>query len=376
MLKAHPQPPRTVRLWLLLALSLGAAPAGAQMDDPFLRSSFYGPVVDHPPADAGVDVALFDARAADGGASVAAGLFETQNTAGPLNARQVNSGAVRPAGYGDGYGANYGVPGLDGYGCQPGGYFWQVLPDGLIYRSYMAGPREPRLGTQFIHTKNVVERSQALWDGTVGGRRGIFRYGTGDPLRPEGWQVDLEGAAIVRLNIIEDRDVDASDFRFGVPVTYGRGNIQYKFGYYHLSSHLGDEFIVRTGSTDRVNYVRDALLAGVSYNPTPSWRLYGEVAFAVFTAGGAEPWEFQFGAEYARPGATGVYGTPFFATNAHLREEIDFGGDWTTQLGWLWRGASGSTLRVGLHYMNGKSTQYQFFDSNEEQIGFGAWYDF
>ena len=62
--------------------------------------------------------------------------------------------------------------------------------------------------------------------------------------------------------------------------------------------------------------------------------------------------------------------------NAHLREELDFGGDWTTQLGWLWRGESGSTLRTGLHYVNGKSTQYQFFDNSEEQIGIGLWYDF
>ncbi|MEN0111298.1 MAG: DUF1207 domain-containing protein, partial [Planctomycetota bacterium] len=143
-----------------------------------------------------------------------------------------------------------------------------------------------------------------------------------------------------------------------------------------LSSHLGDEFIARTGTNSRINYVRDALLAGVSYQLNPYWRVYGETAFAFFTAGGAQPWEFQFGAEYSRPGPTGFAGTPFFATNAHLREELDFGGDWTLQAGWLWRGDTGTALRLGLHYMNGKSTQYQFFTANEEQVGVGLWYDF
>ena len=84
----------------------------------------------------------------------------------------------------------------------------------------------------------------------------------------------------------------------------------------------------------------------------------------------------QFGAELSRPGPTGFRGTPFIATNAHLREEVDFSGDWTLQTGWLWRGDTGSTLRMGLHYMNGKSTQYQFFNRNEEQIGLGLWCDF
>lgn len=263
-----------------------------------------------------------------------------------------------------------------GYDCPCSAYSWQVLPDGLMYRSYQAGPREPRIGTTIIHNSTFVENSQAIWDGTVGGRRGLIRYGSRDRINPEGWQVDIEGAALVRLNLDHERDVDASDFRFGVPVTWGEGKVRYKLAYYHLSSHLGDEFIGRNPGAMRVNYVRDALLLGASYYTNPKLRLYGEIGYAFYTSGGAEPLELQFGAEYSRPGCTGIYGTPFFATNVHLREEIDFSGDWTTQAGWLWRGASGSVLRFGLHYVNGKSTQYQLFDTNEEQIGMGLWYDF
>lgn len=264
-----------------------------------------------------------------------------------------------------------------GYDVPPSAWRWELLPDGLIYRSYQAGPRESRISLHAMSNRNTVTGTESVWDATVGGRTGVLRLGNGDPSDPRGWQLDIEGGAIVRLNLDEERDLDASDFRFGVPLTYTEdGKVHYKFGYYHLSSHLGDEFIARAGTNDRINYVRDAIIFGTSYNANECLRVYGEIAYAFFTAGGAEPWEIQFGAEYSKPGPTGFQGTPFVATNAHLREEVDFSGDWTFQTGWLWRGVTGSTFRMGLHYMNGKSTQYQFFNKNEEQVGFGIWYDF
>ena len=258
--------------------------------------------------------------------------------------------------------------------CSPrNGWFHEILPDGLIYHSYMAGPRESRIQ---LNMMQETGSKLSLWDVTLGGRRGIWRYGNGNALKPEGWQLDIEGAALVRLNIDSHRDLDSSDFRFGVPLTYGCGKWQYKVGYYHLSSHLGDELMVRTPGATRKNYVRDAIIFGASYNPTPAWRLYGETAYAFFTNGGAEPWEFQFGAEYSQPGPTGARGTPFFATNGHLREELNFGGDYTLQLGWLWRGNSGSMFRTGFQYMTGHSNFYQFYNESEEQYGWALWYDY
>lgn len=345
------------RLSAFMFAALAAAAYAPAADDPFLKSSYFSSDDVSPT----VATAYYDGSPLADEATVV--VTDAVSQAGDVALTN--------------YAATYGAPNLDAYSCQRCGVHWQLLPEGLIYRSYMAGPREPRIATTLFHNSNTLANSEFLWDGTVGGRRGLVRYGTNDPLRPQGWQIDIEGAALVRLNIDEERDLDASDFRFGVPITYGAGRFEFKTGYYHISSHLGDELTVRTvGAISRVNYVRDAILLGVSFNPTPAWRVYGETAYSVFTAGGAEPWEFQFGVEYAQPGPTSRYGTPFFATNAHLREEVNFGGDWTTQLGWLWRGDTGSTIRLGLHYVNGKSTQYQFFNSDEEQIGIGAWVDF
>jgi hypothetical protein len=250
----------------------------------------------------------------------------------------------------------------------------QVLPEGIIYHSYWAGLHEPRMGLQLVSESS----GGSFWDPTLGGRVGLFRYGNDDPLRPQGWQLDVEGAALARLTLDDMRDLDMVDFRGGVPLTYGIDNWQFKLGYYHSSSHLGDEYAIRIPGSldDRINYVRDALILGASWCPVDYIRLYAEGAYAFNATGGAEPWEFQFGAEFARAGVTGSGGTPFLAFNSHLREEHNFGGDFNIESGWLWRNQSGHTLRVGAFYFNGKSSQYQFYDDSQQQTGGGVWYDF
>jgi len=249
---------------------------------------------------------------------------------------------------------------------------WQVLPDGPIYRSYMAGVKEPRLGIAWLY-----ERKQGwMWDAVLGGRVGILRYGTHDDIRPEGWQADLEGAAMPRLDPEELQDLTSVDFRVGVPITYGCGPHQTKFAFYHVSAHLGDEFMMKNPTVPRINFSRDALVLGHSYYWTDELRLYGEASWAFHTDGGNERWEFQFGLEYSSAHPTGCRPVPFYAINGHVREELDFGGSVSLQTGLLWRGPSGHVFRVGMQYFAGASEQYEFYYSYEEKLGFGVWYDY
>ena len=190
-----------------------------------------------------------------------------------------------------------------------------------------------------------------------------------------GWEIDAEGAAQVRLDLPNDVDVVGVDFRAGLPLTLGIGPHRTKFGYYHLSSHTGDEFLLKNPDFERLNYARDVLVLGQSYYVTPSVRLYAEAGWAFYSDVG-DPWEFQFGADYAPPTPTGFHGAPFFAINAHLREEVDFAAALTVETGWSWRNELGQLLRLGVVYYNGKSNQFSYFDDQEEQIGFGVWYDF
>jgi hypothetical protein len=241
-----------------------------------------------------------------------------------------------------------------------------------MYKAYLAGAKESRLGTQILY-----ERGQGwLWDATLGGRAAILRYGNDDPLLPDGWQVDVEGAAFPRLDPQENMDMVATDFRVGVPIAYGCGPWRTKLAYYHLSSHYGDEYLFRTGTTTRFNYSRDAIVLGLAYYVTPDVRLYGEADWGVIHIDVSEAWAFQFGAEYSPMRPTGIWGSPFAAVGGHLRQEIDFSGNVVVQAGWQWRGHRGDLVRLGGHYYNGLSPQFELYNEFEQQFGLGFWYDF
>jgi len=264
----------------------------------------------------------------------------------------------------------------------PRPWHWQLLPNNLIYTSYLAGPKESRFATVWYDDTasdpfNPGQANGWLWDSTLGGRASILRYGSDNELHPQGFEVQIEGAAFVRLAPGEDRDLRSSDFRFGIPVVYGVGRWQTKLAYYHLSAHLGDEAMLRYRDFERINYVRDAIVWGNSYYVFDWMRIYGEVGWSFFNDGGSQPWEFQFGTELIQARPTGPRGAPFLAVNGMSRQELAWGGNVCVQAGWAWRGSRSEKLfRIGFEYLNGSDPQYEFVYATQNRAGIGMWYDF
>ena len=257
-----------------------------------------------------------------------------------------------------------------GYSGQP--YELHLMPQGLIYRSYMAGAKESR----FRSVWHEEGGNHSIWDISLGGNVGILRYGTRGDTRPEGVQLGIEGAGLVRLDRDSAEDVAATDYRFGVPITWGDSIHQVKLAYYHLSSHVGDEFLLNHPGFQRFNYSRDVIVWGESLYPTENFRLYGEIGYAFYNDV-CDPWELQFGFDYGPNDRTGARGAPFAAFNAHLREEVNYGGNLVVQAGWAWRRSPATGMyRVGVEYYNGKDDQFSFFNQSVEKIGLGMWYDY
>jgi hypothetical protein len=250
----------------------------------------------------------------------------------------------------------------------------QILPQGLMYPSYLAGRKESRLESVI----NYTEGYGALWDITLGGRAPIWRYGTTDVVHPEGWELELEGAALLRLDWERHRNLAATDYRAGVPIVYGTRRWQFKTGYYHVSSHLGDNYLT-DNFRPRVHYSRDSVMFGLAVKPVDDVRLYAEVDYAFHTGKTADPVELQFGLEYSpqfNPNMSNWAARPFFATHAHLYQERDFGGYWTTQTGIQWRSATNALMRVGAEYFQGGDDLYQFHTRFQRKYGAGFWFDF
>ena len=259
---------------------------------------------------------------------------------------------------------------------------WHILPNNLIYTSYLAGPKEPRFASVWYDDTapdpfDPSIKNGWMWDMTAGGRVSILRYGSDPVLHPQGFELQVEGAAFVRLDQQDELDLRSSDFRFGIPLVFGLGRWQTKLAYYHLSAHLGDEAMLKHPDFPRVNYLRDAMVWGNSYYLFDWMRIYGEVGYSFHNSGGSEPWEFQFGTELVQARPTGPRGSPFFAINGMSRQELDWGGNVCVQTGWAWRGdRSERLLRVGFEYLYGSDPQYEFVFYNQNRAGIGVWYDF
>ena len=285
--------------------------------------------------------------------------------------------------------ALYGAVGLDPYATpttysDPGvvpasntvsttsGGRWRLdlFPEGLIYRPYLAGPKESRTGIQFYDTSDDWQ-----FDSSIGGQWGLFRIGTLDSCFPQGWQLDVEASAQFRHSQFASQNVLTNDIRFGLPLTYGRNNHQTKLSLYFLRSNPGEDLWDAIGSIGSDEFFqRKAFVLGHSIYLTDRFRIYGEADYA-FSTKVSENWAFQFGAECAPVCPTGILGAPFLAANALLREEVDFGGTFTLQGGWAWRKRRGRLFRIGLQYANGASNHFSLHDLHEQQIGFGIWYD-
>ncbi|MDR0391374.1 MAG: DUF1207 domain-containing protein [Planctomycetaceae bacterium] len=255
---------------------------------------------------------------------------------------------------------------------------YQLLPTGRIYQSYLAGVNETRLGLVWNKDNNL----DMIWDATVGGNAPLFRYGTRNSIFPEGFQIEVEGSAHLRMDYERERDMDATDYRFALPITWGNKIWQFRTGYFHVSSHLGDERMIRLINSGqphkRINYVRESILLGVSYKINPSTRIYFEIDYSTWLGELTKPWHFQFGAEYSSPYPIANFSySPFFAINIQLLEERNYAGNLTIQAGLQWRNNEGRLFRIGLQYFYGISEQYEhLYAERENKFGVGIWFDF
>jgi len=252
-------------------------------------------------------------------------------------------------------------------------YQWHLLPDGLLWHSYLAAAQEPRISTILFQTND----EGIFWDATVGGRVGLLRYGTPGAQDPSGWQWDLEGAVITRLDLLHAEDVESMDYRFGTEITAAEGPWAMKFGYFHISSHVGDEYLIRNSTFTRVNYVTESWIVGGSYRPREDVRLYGEFVNSFRASGGAKRYQLQTGAEYTPPAQEAKRGAPFAAVNLNFREAVDWDVSTTVQAGWSFQSPdSGRRIRFGMQYGDGPTSQFSFFERRESYLGGGVWFDY
>ena len=156
---------------------------------------------------------------------------------------------------------------------------WQVLPKGLLYRTYLAGEKEPRM--QFLSLYDTRSKRK-VWDAGYLVAVSEFFVRATHATQTEtrfSWtwkELSLPGCFLMK----KARCWKGLTTRVGLYGTWRRDRWSYRAGYYHISSHVGDEFLIANPAFNRINYVRDSLLAGASYDLSEITRIYGELGYA------------------------------------------------------------------------------------------------
>ena len=256
-----------------------------------------------------------------------------------------------------------------------------LFPSSLLWTPPMAAKWEPRMQALPQSLDNYSD--QWTLDVSIGGTVGILRR---EPIgRDFAWQFDI--FAVVHSRLSPD-DLVATDYRYGLPISWRWGVWHGKFAYEHTSAHIGDEFI-RANNPVISGYTRDEVTVGVGRYFLDMVRLYGQIGYGFNRSlpqplppappvEDGEPWRFDAGVEWATLRPTGWGGAPFFAFHLQARGDQDYEANVTAQLGWMWRNPHQrlANLRVFLEYYSGYSPYGQFYLDRERFYGVGLAGDF
>ena len=275
--------------------------------------------------------------------------------------------------------------------CGWDGVRYTLFPSTLLWQPPIALLRDPRMSV-IASTYNNYVNTYTI-DNSIGGTIGFFRQDiTGADLS---FQQDL--FAVVHTRLSPD-DLIASDYRFGFPLSFRRGDWTGKIAYEHTSAHLGDEYLRNTGRLP-INFSKNEVVFGLSrYVPEIWLRLWGQYSYAftqdlvgrpetvtapdgtqvVRSSGKPDPSRFDAGFEIAYPYATGFTGAPYLAASVEANGLYKYNPNVVAQVGWRWHNPFQrlANVRVYGQYYSGHSQFGQFYFEKEHFFAVGLAGDF
>lgn len=159
-----------------------------------------------------------------------------------------------------------------------------------------------------------------------------------------------------------------TDFYGGIPITFATGPWSFRLRGYHISSHLGDEYMVDHPNVVRLNPSVEAIDFFTSYQASEAIRVYAGAGVYVHSDP-TFPWKplyFEYGTEARFLGSKflkqRLYGTCFIALLWRNVEQLHYNFDGTYRAGYEWSKLQGigRKFRLYIGYHHGYSLEGQF----------------
>ncbi|MCX6987245.1 MAG: DUF1207 domain-containing protein [Chlamydiae bacterium] len=246
----------------------------------------------------------------------------------------------------------------------------------IVFQPLIADPREPYYYAAYRYGDKVIGKQVASV--ALGDDFPFFRWR--DVLRWHGdMQIGIQGGVWAVFNYwhIQNKPDNQScelvnaDYFFGIPLTYGVDRWAFRLRLYHISSHLGDEFLVNNPEyyDDRVNPSFEALDFTTSYQFSGHLRAYGGPGVIIHSDSSfpMKTLYVKYGAEVHVLGKKlyyhKLYGTPFLALHFENWQVRDWNLDLFIKTGYELSKLQGigRKMRVYIDYHHGYSYEGQFF---------------
>jgi hypothetical protein len=253
---------------------------------------------------------------------------------------------------------------------------WQagVLPGGVLFKPLIADPRWPHFAASYQHYFDDRQLTDAAAV-SFGESFAFYR----DRLGGAWWEVGLHAGVFAIFDLdAQSFDLVNADYMVGVPLTVRYEDFTAMFRVFHQSSHLGDEFLLRT-KTNRINLSYEAVDLKLSYEFGDVVRLYAGGGYLFDRdPSSLDPFSVQYGLELRSPWPSrDSRWRPIAAVDVKQQQENNWSADISARAGIEIDGVLLTRkLQILLEYFSGHSPNGQFYKDKVQYIGLGTHFHF
>ncbi|KIO50251.1 DUF1207 domain-containing protein [Nitrosospira sp. NpAV] len=252
------------------------------------------------------------------------------------------------------------------------------LPTGHLFKPLLADPRWAHFSAAY---RNYIG------DNIDGNNNGAVSFGETIPFYRANlgksivqWETGLQAGVFSDFNLdARSSDLINTDFIASVYASVRARQFSAFGRIFHQSSHLGDEFLLRT-TLERINLSYEGADLKLSYELPYGVRVYGGGG-GIFhkQPSTIKPWLIHYGVEFRSPWRIEFASMrPILAVDLKNWEQNNWNTDVSARAGVQFDNfqAFGRKLQFLMEYFHGNSPTGQFYKERVEYIGIGAHYHF
>ncbi len=248
-----------------------------------------------------------------------------------------------------------------------------LLPQSQLFKPLLADPRWPHFSASF--QRYIIDNDQLRNVVSTNFGESIGLYRLRGPLQST-VQLGIQ-AGVFSIFDFDSQSFDLinADYMVGITLGFKKGNFSNMTRVFHQSSHLGDEYLLRGQTDERINLSYESVNTLFSYHLPAGFRIYaGGGYFFHKEPSDLAPWSVQTGLEFRSPkrwfkGAL----RPVFGVDIQNRQESNWDADVSARAGIQFENPEflSRKLQLLFEYYNGKSPNGQFYERNIDFFGLG-----